>query len=236
MFPLQQSDELVFQIAPNPGQQPQIQKDLRMSSSLERSTLITYNVEERCEKLPVFRDNPDESTKDGKRKRTMHKDIERQRRQEMTNLYASLRSLLPLEYIKGKRSTSDHIQETVNYIEHLQRNMKELGMKREKLKNLFNTSAIGPENRSSNGSLPVSVTVNLCSDGLEILTSCGSKGQGFPLSRVLEVLAEEGFNVVSCISTKRDEKIFHTIQSEVSDLDRVDLSVLRQKVTDMINE
>ncbi|CAH9059626.1 unnamed protein product [Cuscuta epithymum] len=177
----------------------------------------------------------------------MHREIERQRRQEMATLYASLRSLLPVEYVKGKRSTSDHMHEALNYIKHMQKSIQELGRKRDRLKTTASTApgTSGSQDSEKNGSLDKKivtagsrdfVSVSRCRSGIEVLIGFDGGGRGrFPLSRVLRTLENGGFDVVSCDSTTVDNRLLHRLQAEVSDEEDINLQALQQKLTDVIN-
>ncbi|CAI9092141.1 OLC1v1027319C1 [Oldenlandia corymbosa var. corymbosa] len=191
-------------------------------------------------------------------KRIQHRDIERQRRQEMASLYASLRSLLPLEYVKGKRAVCDHMQEAVNYIKCLQTNIIQLQAKRDRLLTTTTTTHIHSStttaaslrssrnvgNTASNTSccIPVRTTdisvIPCTGGGLEILISTRPKQAQFPLSRVLKLLLSHGLDVVSCVSTTVHDLKLHKIHSQLQvtdggDQSNIDIMELQQKLTNL---
>ncbi|CAN6588065.1 unnamed protein product [Malus baccata var. baccata] len=180
---------------------------------------------------------------DGKTERkTVRRDNERQRRQHMAALNASLRSLLPYELIKGKRSITEHMNEAVNYINHVKAKIEELNAKKEKInKKLYECDSqdFGLRNESSGHNfLKYSIMVRpTCLGGVEVLvsSSCGEE-EGLLLSGVLKVLLAEGLSVVECASTRVNESLFHTIQCEVvNDLACLDLSELQLKLNNHYN-
>ncbi|XWS61869.1 hypothetical protein CRYUN_Cryun07bG0161700 [Craigia yunnanensis] len=166
-----------------------------------------------------------------KKKNMIHRDTERKRRQEMTTLYATLRSLIPFEYLKGKRSISDHMNEALNYIKHLQKKILELSDMRDELKKPSNSNASSSVPESSQNSSEDSVMVRHCLAGVEVVIITCLR-QGLQLSSVLEVIVAEGLSVVTCISTKVNKSlIMHIIDSEVKDGRSIEPSELQHKLT-----
>ncbi|XP_050263715.1 transcription factor bHLH36-like [Quercus robur] len=233
MFPLHQSNELVFKVFSDPHHQHKISQDLIMGqASLDGSNFNTSKSLGKGLRRKLC-DNLDKNfvnCNDNKKQKMMHREIERQRRQEMATLYVALRSFLPLEFIKGKRSISDHINEAANYIKHLEKKIKELSSARDVLKEFSNLSTTDQGSTSQ----PSCFTIHPCCGGVEIVISSGFREESFPLSKVLELLLEEGLTVLNCTSSKVNERFLHTVQCEVSDSTCLDLSGMQKKLTEVI--
>ncbi|KAG2299052.1 hypothetical protein Bca4012_010616 [Brassica carinata] len=160
----------------------------------------------RCTKLRVSTNNNNMEM--------MHREIERQRRQELASLYGSLRSLLPHHLIKGKRSTSDQVNEAANYITYLHRKIKELSSKRDELM-LLSRGSFSDDSKDEMKMMN-HVVVRHCLAGLEIVSSSRCCGGQPRLSSVLQVLSENGLCLLNSISSIVDDRVIYTIQSEVN--------------------
>ncbi|XP_011076503.1 transcription factor bHLH118-like [Sesamum indicum] len=244
MFTLQPGDELVFGTPSISEHDHKLFPDnLITGHACIETNIINFsssssnnNNEQRD--LPRFRPRQGQSRSRDEYniRRILHRNIERRRRQEMSNLYTSLRSLLPLDHVKGRRSVCDHMQEAVNYIQHMQKNVQELRSHRDKLKKLPNLSSTKAAAVSNGGdNLPnCSVTVEVIRDGVEILISSSMKNSEFRLSRVLAELLERQLNVVTCVSTNAKEGFLHKIQAEASDMTKLDPLLLQERLTKAI--
>ncbi|EFH64248.1 hypothetical protein ARALYDRAFT_475056, partial [Arabidopsis lyrata subsp. lyrata] len=181
---------------------------------------------------------------DRESKKVKHRDIERQRRQEVSSLFKSLRTLLPFQYIQGKRSTSDHIFQAVNYIKDLQTKIKELNEKRNQIKKSIRgtttieecTSSLSSTSTLSSscscvGDKHITVVVTPCLVGVEIIMSCCLGRNKSGLSSVLQMLAQEQrLSVVSCLSTRRQQRFMHTIVSQEDDGKKINILELKDKI------
>nr|AKN09569.1 basic helix-loop-helix transcription factor [Salvia miltiorrhiza] len=169
-------------------------------------------------------------------KKIVHREIERQRRKEMADLHASLRSVLPSKCIKGTRSASDQIHEATKYIRYMQNKVRQLEMKRDSIKKSpeYEKQGLLRERGSSSKALPITVRVQRCTAGVEVLIL--AEGRSLHLSRILELLLDEGLNVVHCNCTKFDGRLHCTIQSEDVTSPSIDLQMLQVKLTSNIGK
>ncbi|KAK0596942.1 hypothetical protein LWI29_020404 [Acer saccharum] len=206
MFPPPGIDHDSFFNHFNPHQEDFIQQDpISGQASLEGSDL-TNNNNNYYEGIG--------SNNDCDQRKILRKEIERQRRQHMSKLNASLRSLLPLESIKGKRTVNDHIHEAEKHTRQLKKNIEDLSDKRDKLKYLLETEAL--DGHHGNTSSKNCVSVHPFFSGVQIVIRDGFREETLLLSRVLQVVVEEGLEVVQCSSVQTDDGLFHTIQSEIA--------------------
>lgn len=82
-----------------------LENQLTGDASCESSGLIINSMGKREQKLAAIPEVNDDENSNKKNPKAFPKEIERKRRQEMATLHSSLRSLLPLEYIRVIEST-----------------------------------------------------------------------------------------------------------------------------------
>ncbi|KAL0548602.1 hypothetical protein IC582_013057 [Cucumis melo] len=178
--------------------------------------------------------NKIDETTQNEEKKIMHRDVERERRKQMASLLTNLRSLLPLEFIKGRRSRVDIVDEAVNYIEYLRGKINELHLKRDAIVKRLHLES----SSSCNNDIPSTscVVIKQYSGGLEIVISNGIiSEQNFQLSGVMRVLIEQSIEIETCSSTKLNERMLHTIQTKVDDSTKIDLHELKQRLYQVCN-
>lgn len=136
--------------------------------------------------------------------------------------------------LQGKRSSADHVSQAVNYIKDLQNKIKKLNKKKNRLnKSIPGTVTAHPTTEECTSSVSsslstssrrcscaddkhITVIVMPCFHGMEIIISCCLERNQFRLSSVLQILAqEERLSVVSCLSTRLQQRFIHTIVSQV---------------------
>lgn len=118
---------------------------------------------------------------------------------------------------------SDHMQEATNYIKDLQKGIQELSDKRDRLKNSYSTSGSSSSSSSSYCVAPQNPCYSRASDfvivtstraGVEVIINTALIEE-LPLSRVLKLLIDEGLSTISCTSAQVNDRLLHTIESEV---------------------
>ncbi|XP_060189576.1 transcription factor bHLH118-like [Lycium barbarum] len=231
-------------------------QDLSISLQTQSSKLVTSHVTKMkpianvnhhvIKKKPIITtttidDQVQDPHKEKEKKKVIRREVERQRRRDMAKLYQRLRLLIPSKYLMGKRSISDHLEEIVDYVKDLRKNIEDLETKRQKLKEMRNnitcSSNLHSQLAPSSSSMKLSghdingnddedrIRVNSCNEGVEISV----KG-GLPLSKVLKVLMKEGLIINSCVSSTANQRLLHIIQSKVNTREDIDLARLRFKL------
>ncbi|KAJ8444138.1 hypothetical protein Cgig2_029913 [Carnegiea gigantea] len=145
------------------------------------------------------------------------KAIEKNRRNQMKNLYSQLHSLVPREgSSSGEPMTlPDQIDEATNYIKQLQMNVEELKEKRDNLRSSDRPNGKSKSRRGSSYS-PVQIDVNENCGTLEVTFVTGLECQ-FVFNEVIRILHEENAEVLNASYSVVEDTAFHTIHAQVGE-------------------
>ncbi|KAK6149925.1 hypothetical protein DH2020_017450 [Rehmannia glutinosa] len=146
------------------------------------------------------------------------KTIEKNRRNQMKDLYSSLNSLVPQQSHKEVVSLPDQLEGATNYIKKLQINLEKMKQKKNCLimGKSGNSSTRSSSSNSGSGinNLP-NVEVRVMGCALEVILIYGENCQ-FMFSEIIRMLHEEGAEVLNASFSVLDNMVFHTIHCKIN--------------------
>ncbi|CAN1280819.1 Transcription factor bHLH162 [Linum perenne] len=136
------------------------------------------------------------------------KTIERNRRNQMKELYSNLSSLEPM-------ALHDQLDQAAKYIKKLQTNLEKMRVKKEKLTTVKlhggETTAISGESIR-----PPRIEIKEMGSALEVVLVTGLDSH-FVFNETIRVIQEEGGEVVNASFSVAEDLVFHTIHSQIRD-------------------
>ncbi|XP_030521624.1 transcription factor bHLH162-like isoform X2 [Rhodamnia argentea] len=183
------------------------------------------------------------STSNDQSAKVERKTVEKNRRIRMKALCSKLASLIPQHHIstsKESLSQQDLLDQAVPYIKQLKERIEELKLRKEQavlLSKGIDTSSSLTLPDGENAQLGLVLPVFELRDddlGLEVILISGRR-KNFTLYEVINILEEEGAEVVSASFSVMGDKIFHTLHAKVR-LCRVgvDTTRVRERLKELI--
>ncbi|XP_042497685.1 transcription factor bHLH162-like [Macadamia integrifolia] len=165
------------------------------------------------------------------------KTIERNRRMQMKGLCFKLATLIPRHYNSTKEISSqqDRLDHAASYIKELQQRVEELKRRKQYLAmNINGTNNDIRDKMTINGSnLPV-IELRDFGHSLEVTLMSGFNSN-FMFYEVINVLAEEGAEIINASFSVVGDKIFHTFHSQAaSSRVGVETSSLCQRLKELV--
>ncbi|XP_011027821.1 PREDICTED: transcription factor bHLH36-like isoform X2 [Populus euphratica] len=149
--------------------------------------------------------------------RTDRKLIERNRRNQMKELYSQLNSLVPHQSSREPvLSVPDQLDEAASYIKRLQTNLEKLKEKKDSLMGMEKADYTSKNSGSGTTACLRSPQIKVIEMGstLEVVLMNGLDSR-FMFNEIIRVLHEEGAEIINASLSVVEDTVFHTIHSKV---------------------
>ncbi|KAJ4724496.1 putative Transcription factor [Melia azedarach] len=175
------------------------------------------------------------STSSSRARRNM---TEKNRRKQMKDLIAKLASLIPTQ--TSKLSATKILDQARSYILQLQKSHEESLKKRKALfegdrdQERYNLTAESSSSSSSRLMLPI-MNITSSDSILEVNLICGLRNRNFMLHEIINVLEEEGAEVINATQQNAGDRVIYIIKSKaVIPRIGIEISRVQERLKDLV--